>query len=203
MDYMCSLDKSVCIRYFPQGQWMDVSYRLGLSGNASTASESSDPGRQQALVTVRPSGLLDFSYPQCFFKLSFCVFLLFHSCCSHARVFGKTLLHEFRISNCHTECMVIHSIAIHSRRSEKFRNWSSVKLNQLGDSSTASVSCDPGGRATARLSGHFFSCPLCYFPYSPLSSSSVCMYYLILAAPMRSVLETTHSCMSCTFPIAY
>ena len=27
-----------------------------------------------------------------------CIFVLFHSCCSHARVFGKTLLHEFPIS---------------------------------------------------------------------------------------------------------
>ena len=32
-----------------------------------------------------------------------CFCLLFHSCCSHARVFGKTLLHEFHISYSHTE----------------------------------------------------------------------------------------------------
>ena len=35
------------------------------------------------------------------FFLSF--FVLFHSCCSHARVFGKTLVHEFLISYNHTE----------------------------------------------------------------------------------------------------
>ena len=29
--------------------------------------------------------------------------VLFHSCCSHAQVFGKTLLHEFLISYSHTE----------------------------------------------------------------------------------------------------
>ena len=28
----------------------------------------------------------------------FCFFVLFHSCCSHAQVFGKTLMHEFPIS---------------------------------------------------------------------------------------------------------
>ena len=28
----------------------------------------------------------------------FCFFGLFHSCCSHVRVFGKTLVHEFHIS---------------------------------------------------------------------------------------------------------
>ena len=26
-----------------------------------------------------------------------CFFILFHSCCSHARVFGKTLVHEFPV----------------------------------------------------------------------------------------------------------
>ena len=37
--------------------------------------------------------------------LSFFVyfFLLFRSCCSHARVFGKTLVHEFIMSYSHTE----------------------------------------------------------------------------------------------------
>ena len=45
----------------------------------------------------RPSGLL-FSCPLCFFPYSrlssyllCCFFLLFNSCCSHSRVFGKTL----------------------------------------------------------------------------------------------------------------
>ena len=31
----------------------------------------------------------------------------FHSCCSHARVFGKTLVHEFDISYSHTEWYLI------------------------------------------------------------------------------------------------
>ena len=33
----------------------------------------------------------------------FCYFVLFHSCGSNARVFGKTLVHEFLISYNHTE----------------------------------------------------------------------------------------------------
>ena len=32
----------------------------------------------------------------------FCFFILFHSCCFHSQVFGKTLVHEFPISNSHT-----------------------------------------------------------------------------------------------------
>ena len=32
-----------------------------------------------------------------------CFSILFYSCCSHARVFGKTLMHEFPISYSHTE----------------------------------------------------------------------------------------------------
>ena len=33
-----------------------------------------------------------------------CSFILFYSCCSHERVFGKTFVHKFEISHSHTEC---------------------------------------------------------------------------------------------------
>ena len=33
----------------------------------------------------------------------FCFFVLFHSCCSYVRVFGRTLAHEFHLSYAHTE----------------------------------------------------------------------------------------------------
>ena len=33
----------------------------------------------------------------------FCFFVLFDYCCSHARVFGKTLVHEFYISYSYTD----------------------------------------------------------------------------------------------------
>ena len=63
------------------------------------------------LGTDRPSGLLFFSCPLYFFPYSRLIlcsnlffFVLFHTCCSHAPVFGKTLLHEFLISYSHTEC---------------------------------------------------------------------------------------------------
>ena len=39
------------------------------------------------------------------------LFVLFHSCCSHARVFGKTLMHEFYISYSH----VLNASAFFSR----------------------------------------------------------------------------------------
>ena len=53
------------------------------------------------LGSDRPSGLLSYM-PALFlstltppFSYRLCLFILFHSCCSHARVFGKTLVHEF------------------------------------------------------------------------------------------------------------
>ena len=39
-----------------------------------------------------------------------CFFILFHSCCSHAQVFRKTLVHEFHISYSHTEWYLLFSI---------------------------------------------------------------------------------------------
>ena len=55
----------------------------------------------------RPSGLLLFA-PAVFFSILtplFCVSssVLFRSCCSHAQVFGKTLVHKFSMSYSHTE----------------------------------------------------------------------------------------------------
>ena len=43
-----------------------------------------------------PTSLLIFFFFSCFF-------VLFHSCCSHSRLFGKTLVHESPISYSHTE----------------------------------------------------------------------------------------------------
>ena len=48
----------------------------------------------------RPSGLP-------FFAPHVSFFILFHSCCSHALVFGKTLVHEFPISYSHTEFYLV------------------------------------------------------------------------------------------------
>ena len=39
----------------------------------------------------------------------FCLFVFFHSCCSHAQAFGKTLVHEFPISYTPTEWHFIFS----------------------------------------------------------------------------------------------
>ena len=40
----------------------------------------------------------------------FCYFVLFHSCGSHARVFGKTLVHEFPIAFSHAERYLVFFI---------------------------------------------------------------------------------------------
>ena len=44
-----------------------------------------------------------FSYAGLFSSFFVCLIVLFLSCCSHARVFRKTLLYEFSISYSHTE----------------------------------------------------------------------------------------------------
>ena len=58
----------------------------------------------------RPSGRFFFRARFAFFHAhaslltSFvCFLILFRSCCNHAQVFGKTLVHEFPISYSHTE----------------------------------------------------------------------------------------------------
>ena len=64
------------------------------------------PGAQQAELQVRLSGLLFFSSARftsfhthaSLLTFFVCFFVLFHSCYSHARVFGKTLVHEFHVS---------------------------------------------------------------------------------------------------------
>ena len=50
-----------------------------------------------------------------------CLFVLFNSCCSHARVFGKTLAHEFQISYCHAELYFIFSLF--GARETKHAQW--------------------------------------------------------------------------------
>ena len=62
----------------------------------------------------RPSGLFFCTRFTSFnthaFLLTFiCFFVLFHCCCSHARVFGKTLLREFPFAVPMQECLGKHS----------------------------------------------------------------------------------------------
>ena len=65
----------------------------------------------------KPSGLLLFVPAVLFFhthasllSVFVCLIVLFNSCCPHARVFGKTLVHEFPISYSHTECYFLISL---------------------------------------------------------------------------------------------
>ena len=59
------------------------------------------------LFFFMPALLLSILTP--FFVPSCSVSFLFHSCCSHASVFGKTLVHQFHISYSHTEWYFIFS----------------------------------------------------------------------------------------------
>ena len=99
-----------------------------------------------------------------------CFFVLFRSCCSHARVFGKTLVHEFPMSYCHTE-WYLHFFAI--RNSLCGQTLRLSKLNKA--------------KLVTGCRGFFFSCPLYFFPYSRLFSCFLlflCLYF-ILAVHMR------------------
>ena len=50
-----------------------------------------------------------FFVPDLLLTFFFCFFVLFHFCCSHARVFGKALVHEYLISCGHTEWYLLFS----------------------------------------------------------------------------------------------
>ena len=65
------------------------------------------------------------------FSFFFCCFVLFHSCCSHARVFAKTLVHELLISYGHNEWCFIFSDSATTRAQYVF---GSTKQKQLSSS---------------------------------------------------------------------
>ena len=57
----------------------------------------------------RPSGLFFHTHASLLY-VSVCLIVLFHSCRSHAWVFGKTLVHEFAVSYSHTEWYFLISL---------------------------------------------------------------------------------------------
>ena len=59
--------------------------------------------RPSGIISFVPALLLSILDHALFLPSSSVIFILFHSCCSHARVFRKILLHEFPISYSHTE----------------------------------------------------------------------------------------------------
>ena len=71
--------------------------------------------------------LLDL-FPYILSSLCFSVFVLFHSCSSHAQVFGKTLVHESHISYIRTEWNFLSSL---SETGDKLWKQSAVILNSI------------------------------------------------------------------------
>ena len=78
----------------------------------------------------RPSGHFFFRARFAFFHThaslltSFvCFFILFHSCCSHAQVFGKTLVHEFPIA--------ILNATLFFRSVMAMNNWKRSGIKQI------------------------------------------------------------------------
>ena len=62
--------------------------------------------RPSRLLSFVPALLLSIFTPSTY-RLR--LFILFHSCCFHARVFGKTLVHELSISYSHAEWYLLFS----------------------------------------------------------------------------------------------
>ena len=100
----------------PKWQWMD--YRCWL-GNSSTASGISDPWGDGRLgrAIVRKSGFFLPVYIFAFFSF----FVVFQLDCSHAQVFGSTLVHELHIFCSLTEWNLVFSLHENSEGSSENR----------------------------------------------------------------------------------
>ena len=83
------------------------SCRLGALGNSSTAFRSRDP----VGITSFRAHFTSLHSHSSLLTFVFCFLVLFHSFCSHALVFGKTLLPKFHISYSHTEWYLLFSLA--------------------------------------------------------------------------------------------
>ena len=106
----------------------------------------------------------------------FCFFVLFHSCCYHSRMFGKTLLHELHIFYSHTEWY------IHLLLSD-----TCTKENSVRDGETSQRTVTP---YKSKLN-YFFYRHFIYFIFNFIfePSSSFFLSYFILAVPMLKCLE--------------
>ena len=77
-----------------------------------------------------PALLLSILMPL-FLPFSVCIFVLFRSCCSHARVFGKALVHEFPMSSRHTEWYLPFSRGEIVCLCRSFVSQNQIKLNMF------------------------------------------------------------------------
>ena len=139
--------------------------------------KSSDPiGTVQARATIRPSGLF-FSCLLYFFAYSLFssyllrVFVLFHSCCFHARVFAKTRqVPHFQQPYPPPPPGGIGRI---------------IGVRQLGNSFTASVSSDHGRAIYLGHRDFSFSCPALLLSILILIFSS--SFFLFSCASVREI----------------
>ena len=96
-----------------------------------TVSGVASPGEDRPELYFSPLGLYFFVPALLFHMLTHLLFfsfsVLFHSCCFHAQVFGKILVHEFLISYSHTE----------------WYNCKCTKENSVRDSDTSQFTSNP------------------------------------------------------------
>ena len=111
---------------------MDYRCRIYSLSNSSTASGSSDPGGtagpsfSQAVGTFISAIFVSFHNRSSRLTFFVCFYVLFHSCCFHSHVFGKTLEHEFHFS-CSRSEWNLHSLL--SENGDEICKQSAVKLN--------------------------------------------------------------------------
>ena len=149
-----------------------------------------------------------------------CFIVLLQSCCSHARVCGKTLLHEFPIFYSHTEWNLLSSCTntllwwracyqITKLQTNKFhiRGWIRTDLSWVTDVSDCHwLTWLDTTKWLESGQDFFFSCLLYYFfPYSFSSSYFLPLFHClisILLFPCASVWENSSSMLH-EFPIFY
>ena len=147
--------------------------------------------RPSGLLFFVPALLLSILTPLLILAFFVCFFILFHSCCSHAQVFGKTLVHEFSISYSHSEWYLlfptvqlqVHIRVLIDRRGRVdellfFEYWSPFCFLIIEFHCTFFISYKISfcslllyfGKDAIGRRDFFCSCPLCFFPYSRFSS---------------------------------
>ena len=88
--------------------------------------------RQSGLLLFVPAVYTSFHIHASILTFVIGFVILYHACCSHPRVFGKTLVHEFSISYSHTEwylCCVARRNSPCLGRSFAYQNL--IKLTNL------------------------------------------------------------------------
>ena len=115
--------------------------------------------------------------------------ILFHSCCSHGLVFGKTLVHEFPISYCRTEWyLLFHEtrwfFTLKSRLSNTNYNNNYILIDTKINGRSEQTATNFSGLtffafiATSEISPQIIECKI-FAPYDFLEMNSITIYAMV------------------------